>query len=78
MSHRQYCAFFFFFQLKNLYEGFAYYLLDYRWGLTDGSADKESACNAGDTGDVGLIPGLRDLLERSLERETSTHSCILA
>ena len=23
----------------------------------DGSADKESACNAGDTGDVGSIPG---------------------
>ena len=23
----------------------------------DGSADKESSCNAGDTGDVGLIPG---------------------
>ena len=23
----------------------------------DGSAGKESSCNAGDTGDVGLIPG---------------------
>ena len=23
----------------------------------DGSAGKESACNAGDTGDIGLIPG---------------------
>ena len=23
----------------------------------NGSADKESACNTGDTGDVGLIPG---------------------
>ena len=77
MSHRQYCAFFFF-QLKNLYEAFAYYVLNSFWGFTDGSADKESACNAGDTGDVGLIPGLRDLLERSLEREISTHSCILA
>ena len=27
-------------------------------GLPDGSAGKESACNAGDTGDVGSIPGL--------------------
>ena len=26
-------------------------------GFPDGSAGKESACNAGDTGDVGLIPG---------------------
>ena len=30
-----------------------------KWrGFPDGSAGKESACNAGDTGDVGLIPGL--------------------
>ena len=58
MSHRQYCAFFFF-QLKNLYEAFAYYVLVSLWDFTDGSGDKESACNAGDTGDVGLIPGLR-------------------
>ena len=27
-------------------------------GFLDGSAGKESACNAGDTGHVGLIPGL--------------------
>ena len=26
-------------------------------GFSGGSVDKESACNAGDTGDVGLIPG---------------------
>ena len=26
-------------------------------GFLDGSAGKESACNAGDAGDVGLIPG---------------------
>jgi len=26
-------------------------------GFPDGSADKESICNAGDTGDVGSIPG---------------------
>ena len=27
-------------------------------GFPDGSAGKESACNAGDTGDVALIPRL--------------------
>ena len=27
-------------------------------GFLDGSMGKESACNAGDTGDVGLISGL--------------------
>ena len=26
-------------------------------GLLDGSSSKESACNAGDTGDEGSIPG---------------------
>ena len=42
----------------------------------DGSAGKESACNAGDTGDVsaGSIPGLG----KSLEEEMATHSSILA
>ena len=28
-------------------------------GFVDGSADKESPRNAGDTGDVGLVPGSR-------------------
>ena len=28
------------------------------WGLPNGSVVKESACNAGDAGDTGLIPGL--------------------
>ena len=33
-------------------------------GFSDGSAGKESACNAGDTGDVGFNPGLgRDPLD---------------
>ena len=27
-------------------------------GFSGGSVDKESACNAGDTGDMGSIPGL--------------------
>ena len=26
-------------------------------GFTEGPAGKESPCNAGDTGDVGLVPG---------------------
>ena len=29
----------------------------YEMGFTDSSAGKESACNAGDTGEVGSIPG---------------------
>ena len=29
------------------------------WGFPGGSVGKESACNAGDTGDAGLILGLR-------------------
>ena len=35
---------------------------------------EESTCNAGDTGDVGSIPGL----QRSLEKGLATHSSILA
>ena len=35
---------------------------------------KESTCNAGDTEDVGLIPGSEDPLEEGM----ATHSCILA
>ena len=33
---------------------FTYFMILYG---SDGSPGKESACNAGDTGDVGLIPG---------------------
>ena len=43
-------------------------------GFPDGAADKESTCNSGDTGDVGLIPGQMD----PLEMEMATHSSILA
>ena len=32
-------------------------------GLPGGSVGKESACNTGDKGDVGLISGREDLLE---------------
>ena len=28
------------------------------WGFPDSSVGKESACNAGDKGDISLIPGL--------------------
>ena len=33
-------------------------------GFPGGSAVKESACNAGDTGDAGLIPGWEDPLRK--------------
>ena len=35
-------------------------IVTYVWlyGLPSGLAGKESACNAGDTGDAGVIPGL--------------------
>ena len=36
--------------------------------------DKESACNEGDTGNVGLIPGSGG----TLQEEMATHSSILA
>ena len=38
-----------------------------------GSDGKESACNAGDTGDVGSVPGQEDPLAEGM----ATHSCIL-
>ena len=38
-----------------------------------GSVDEESACNAGDTGDLGSTPGVDPL-----EKEVATHSSILA
>ena len=37
-------------------------------------SSKESACYAGDVGDAGLIPGWED----TLEKETATHSSVLA
>ena len=43
-------------------------------GCTGSSVGKESACNAGDTGDVGLIPGTGRFLEEGM----ATHSSILA
>ena len=42
-------------------------------GFPGGSVVKESPCNAGDTGDAGLIPGWED----PLEEEMATHSSIL-
>ena len=32
-------------------------ITDLKKGFSDGSVGKEPACNAGDTGDAGLIPG---------------------
>ena len=43
-------------------------------GFPDDSMGKESACNAEDAGDVGLISGPG----RSLEEEMAIHSSILA
>ena len=43
-------------------------------GLPWWLSGKESACNAGASGDVGLIPGQEDLLEKGM----ATQSSILA
>ena len=43
-------------------------------GFPGGSVVKTPLANEGDTGDVGLIPGQED----PLEKETATHSSILA
>ena len=43
-------------------------------GLPWWLSSKESACNAGNAGDMGLIPGLG----RSIEEAMATHSSILA
>ena len=43
-------------------------------GFPGGSVDKESACNVGDTGDVGLIPGSGRFPEKGM----ATHCSILA
>ena len=43
-------------------------------GFPHSSAGKESACNAGATGDMGLIPGLGN----RLQKEMATYSSILA
>ena len=43
-------------------------------GAFPGLSGKESTCNAGDAGDVGLILGSKDVLEEGM----ATHSGILA
>ena len=48
--------------------------MGYVMGFQGGSVGKESTCNAGDRGDVGLIPALG----RSTGRDMATHSSILA
>ena len=47
---------------------------DTGWGFPDGSVGKESTCNAGGTGDAGLISGLG----RSPGEGNATHPSILA
>ena len=34
-----------------------FYFLNSSWGFPGGASGKESACNAGDTGEISLIPG---------------------
>ena len=46
------------------------YVVGFPWWFSG----RESACNAGDSGDVDLIPGLGSFLEK----EMATHSSILA
>ena len=41
----------------------------------NGSAGKESPCNAGDTGDVGWIPGQKDPLEEK-NSNPPQYSCL--
>ena len=43
-------------------------------GLSQWLSGKDCTCNAGDAGDVGLIPGSKDALEEGM----ATHSGILA
>ena len=47
----------------------------YSIDFPDDSVGKKYACNAGDTGDMGSIPGDQ---EDPLEKEMATHSSILA
>ena len=49
-------------------------VLSYISGFPGGSVVKNLPANAGDLGDMGLIPEL----ERSLEDEMATHSSVLA
>ena len=44
------------------------------WGFPRWHSGKESACNAGDTGDVGSVPGQEDPLAEGM----APHSSILA
>ena len=48
--------------------------MEFLLGFPGASDSKESACNAGDAEDIGLIPGSG----RLPEKEMATHSSILA
>ena len=45
-------------QIKMLILWFVFGVRILFWDFPSGSVGKEFACNAGDTGDIGLIPGL--------------------
>ena len=47
------------------------------WGLPQWFSGKESPCNAGDTRDMGSIPGREEMAD-PLEEEMATHFSILA
>ena len=44
---------------RNFLNTFIYLFIYFAFMYTNGSVGKESACNAGDTGDLGSIPGLK-------------------
>ena len=60
--------------LKKIFFFFFFTIVKHSMGLPDGSAGKDSACDAGDTGDAGSIPGWA----RSPGGGNATHSSILA
>ena len=52
-------------------------MYQFRLGFPDGAVGKESACNTGDRGDAGLIPG-SGRSPGGGNKEMTTHSGILA
>ena len=63
-----------FFFSFSFFDKYLWQVFFFLWRLPQWLSGKESACNAGTTGDAGLIPGSGDPLEESL----ATHSSILA
>ena len=46
------------------------------WGFPGGTVVKNPPANAGDTKDVGLIPGWEDPLEESIDGNPLQYSCL--